>query len=155
MNAGAELAGGEQMTVDGTSFAATLEGSTGHGQIGLARNEFARWLNRAGIDTDTVEELTIGFSELAANAVAASPAGTSTQVRAHCDDTAIVLETVNGSPRTNAHIGGTPDLSDPLRPSGRGLLIVKAYMDKVEVEPADEAIGIGILVRCRRDLVCA
>jgi anti-sigma regulatory factor (Ser/Thr protein kinase) len=141
------------LTLREAAFAATLDGSTGQGQIGQARHRFLRWLGQTEVDPETVEELAVVFSELAANAVAASPAGTRAHLRAYGDDTAIVLEAVNGSPRTNERLGGTPDLTDPLRPGGRGLLIVKAYMDTVQVEPADHANGTGILVRCRRDLV--
>lgn len=148
---GSHLAEGEQVTIRTTPFAEMLSGATGQAEIGNARNRFERWLTDVGIDDETVEELAIVFSELAANAVTASAPGTLARLRAYRDETNVVLEAVNGSPQTVPRDRGAWDLADPLRPGGRGLLIVNEYMDNVQVEPADDLNGI--LVRCRRSLV--
>lgn len=151
MRLGGEHAdGGAQVPRRMTPFEQALDGSTGMGQIGPARDRFERWLEDIGADGEATAELAIVFSELAANAVTASPGGTLAQLRAHRDGTGIVLEAQNGSPQTMPSDDGAWDLSDPLRPGGRGLLIVTAYVDNVQVEPPDDSNGI--LVRCRRDL---
>ena len=148
---GQQLAGGQRVTIRATPFAEVLNGTTGQAQIGNARNRFGQWLVQVGIDDESAEELLIVFSELAANAVAASAPGTLARLRAHREETNVVLEAVNGSPETIPRDGGAWDLADPLRPGGRGLLIVDEYMDNVQVEPADDLNGI--LVRCRRSLI--
>ena len=131
-------------------FAQTLDGSTGTAQIGPGRAAFEQWLRTVGVSGDTAAELAIVFSELAANAVTASPGGSVVHIRAVCNNGEIVLEAENGSPHSTPRSSHAWDLADPLRPGGRGLLIVTAYMDNVEVAPADEADGI--LVRCRRNI---
>jgi anti-sigma regulatory factor (Ser/Thr protein kinase) len=116
--------------------------------LSRARRAFAAWLDRRACD-DVAEEMEIVFSELAANAVDASPDVVDEVTgRAWCEGPDLVLDLVN---RTDPTIPAAPrwDLDDPLRTGGRGLVITEAFVDSVEVtlEP-----GQRLLVRCRRRL---
>jgi anti-sigma regulatory factor (Ser/Thr protein kinase) len=132
--------------IDGTfqtSFPARSDALVG------ARRAFADWLCRRA-DDDVTGELEIVFSELAANAVDASP-GDGDQVtgRAWCDGPDLVLDLTN---RTDPRAQSTPqwDLDDPLRTGGRGLVIAEALVDSVEFSRAP---GQRFVVRCRRRIV--
>ena len=87
------------------------------------------------------------FSELAANAVVASP-DTADEVtgRAWCDGPDLVIDLTNRAD-TAARNAPRWDLDDPLRTGGRGLVITEAFVDSMEVtlEP-----GQRLVVRCRR-----
>jgi two-component sensor histidine kinase len=78
--------GGERVPTGTTPFAQALDGSTGMEQIGSARERFERWLEHTDVDRETAAELAVVFSELAANAVTASPEGTLAQLRARRED---------------------------------------------------------------------
>jgi anti-sigma regulatory factor (Ser/Thr protein kinase) len=111
-----------------------------------ARRAFSEWLCRRAKD-DVVDELEIVFSELAANAVEASPDGADKVTgRAWCDGVDVVLDIVNradpGGPRAPKW-----DLDDPLRTGGRGLVITEALVDSMEVTLQP---GQRLAVRCRR-----
>jgi anti-sigma regulatory factor (Ser/Thr protein kinase) len=111
------------------------------------RRGFVGWMRDAELDDDAIEDLEVVYSEVAANAVAASPSPSDeVRVRAMLDEAVLVLEVSN---RTNgaAVPVAAPDLDDPLRPSGRGLLIARAFVDSVDIE-ADGADRL--LVRCCR-----
>lgn len=124
-----------------TTFAPSSEA------LAPARRSFSNWLHcRTGAD-DVADELEIVFSELAANAVHASPTEADEVTgRAWYDDDVLVIDITN---RTEPS-GSTEspwDLDDPLRTGGRGLVIAQAFVDSMEVtlEP-----GQRLLVRCRR-----
>ena len=114
------------------------------------RRRFVGWMRDADIDADLIDDLEVVFSELAANAVAASPEPTD-EVRARCqvDEGVLVLQVSNRAVEGGVVPVTTPDLDDPLRPNGRGLLIARAVVDTVdiEVEPPDR-----VVVRCSRRL---
>ena len=113
-----------------------------------ARRSFTAWLGRR-TGSEVVDELEIVFSELGANAVDASPEETDEVLgRAWCDGSDLVLDLVNHTDPTGAEVPRW-DLGDPLRPSGRGLVITEALVDSMEItlEP-----GQRVLVRCRRRL---
>ena len=116
--------------------------------LARARQSFSAWLHRR-TRHEVAEELEIVFSELAANAVQASP-DVADQVtgRAWCEGSELVLDLIN---RTDAD-GPEPsrwDLEDPLRTGGRGLVITEAFVDSMEVTLAP---GQRLVVRCRRRL---
>ncbi len=117
------------------------------------RRRFVGWMRTAELDDEVVDDLEVVFSELAANAVAASPEP-SDEVRVRCqvDEGVLVLQVSNRTAELGAVPVTTPDLDDPLRPNGRGLLIARAFVDTVEidVEPPDR-----IVVRCCRTLSAA
>lgn len=113
-----------------------------------ARRAFAEWLCPR-TEQDVATELEIVFSELAANAVAASPQDRDQVTgRAWCEGSELVLDLMNRAEPTDGAAPGW-DLDDPLRPGGRGLVITEALVDSMEVrlEP-----GQRLVVRCRRQL---
>lgn len=115
----------------------------------FARHDFEVWLRDTCVDDEAQSELGVVFSELAANAVDASPKPSAEVVaRAWHDGDDVVLEIVNASERSSQRPSDW-DLEDPLRTGGRGLVIVQAFVDHLEV--ATEAGG-RLLVRCRRHL---
>lgn len=133
---------GQQDTFQ-TSFPARSE------SLASARRSFSVWLHhRTG--HDVADELEIVFSELAANAVDASPDDEDEVTsRAWCEGHDLVLDIVNRTdPENPAGPAQSPwDLDDPLRTGGRGLMITEAFVDSLEVnlEP-----GQRLVVRCRR-----
>lgn len=111
------------------------------------RDRFRAWL--AGfpfVDRATAEELLVVFAELTTNAIEATD---DRDERIHVDACAeppeVFLEVVNRLPRST-HPGSTVDLEDPLRHRGRGLFIVEAFTDEVDVTQLEDLI----YVRCRR-----
>ena len=111
-----------------------------------ARAAFSEWLTGIDVAGEFCDEMAVVFSELAANASAATPpAGGAPTVRAWVEDGDVVLEVVNPVGGTHWQ-GDRGDVSDPLRPRGRGLMIARAYTDVLDVEAADGRI----VVRCRR-----
>jgi anti-sigma regulatory factor (Ser/Thr protein kinase) len=116
--------------------------------LARARRAFADWLCPRA-DEEVATELEIVFSELAANAVDASPDdGDQVTGTAWCDGSDLVLDLANRADPTAAGGDGW-DLEDPLRAGGRGLVIAEAFIDSMEVrlEP-----GQRLVVRCRRQL---
>lgn len=113
------------------------------------RRGFVGWMRAADLDRETIDDLEVVFSELAANAVAASPAPTD-HVHAHAqiDADMLVLEVSNRTEDPQL-VPETPDLDDPLRSNGRGLLIARAFVDSVDVELDGTD---RLLVRCCRRL---
>lgn len=121
------------------AFPATLR------ELALARDRLGTWLAEVGVDADGVLDLTVVFSELGANAVAATAASGQVGVVAWVEGTGIVLEVTNGSPPADG-----PPLPSALveahRPGGRGLLIVQALADEVVLFRDPEG---AVVVRCR------
>lgn len=123
--------------------------------IADARKGFTAWLRRWVPNDEAIDDLTLVLSELMANAVrAASSEGTSGEgatvhVIACQDGDEVVLAVRN--PRVRWVGADTRwDLDDPLRPGGRGLLIVETLVDELEIEH-DERDG-STTVRSRRSV---
>lgn len=114
--------------------------------LSALRGEFGRWLADEGVGAAKIDDLLVVLSELGANAVrgttdASMPATVWAEVRdgsVHIDVTNQVDEGADAVP------AGEWDLDDPLRTGGRGLLVVSALVDDVEVE----ARGDRLHVRC-------
>ncbi len=114
------------------------------GALSQVREEFASWLGSMA-PSERVGELEVVVSELGANAVHGTPAGSPPPtITAWLDDSVLTLEVTN-------HVGSGPDahvddwdLEDPLRTGGRGLLLVSAFVDDVDVDVEDDLL----LVRC-------
>lgn len=117
--------------------------------VAQSRSAFEEWVRSTPADEDAVEELLVVFSELVANAVHASPTPQH-EIEAAAwieDERTIVLRVANHIVPATTKVAG-PDLGDPLRTNGRGLLIVRAYTDTVRTEVTDDTIAI----RCERRL---
>lgn len=114
-----------------------------------ARAALVSWLEAKGADPVVVGEMAVVISELVSNAVRASVPGTRPTVTAWVADGEVFLE-VSNTVSTDAVERTDWNLDDPLRGGGRGLLLVRAFVDDLEVEP-DMSIE-GVVVRCRRPL---
>lgn len=114
-----------------------------------ARAALVSWLEAKGADPVVVGEMAVVISELVSNAVRASVPGTRPTVTAWVADGEVFLE-VSNTVSTDAVERTDWNLDDPLRGGGRGLLLVRAFVDDLEVEP-DMSIE-GVVVRCHRPL---
>jgi anti-sigma regulatory factor (Ser/Thr protein kinase) len=114
------------------------------------RTEFTMWLEGAGMCAERVDDISVVFSELGANAVRETPvAAEPATVAASIDGSTLMLEFAN-TVRSEAP---TPedkdwDLDDPLRTGGRGLLLVSAFVDRIDVDVVDRRL----VVRCEASL---
>ena len=118
-------------------------------QIPEARASFADWMRSwaTGLQ-DFQDEMLIVLSELLANAVAASGQhAAEVTVRAWVQGGALSVEVANAMPPGSFMPVDLWDYSDPLRPGGRGLIIVNELVDEVEFN--DRTDG-ALVVRCRR-----
>lgn len=104
-------------------------------EIPAKRRQFVDWMRRVRLDSETIGDLEVVFSELVTNAVAAS--GTTSdhvQIRAQVDGAVLLLEVSNATRDPETLPLSIPDLDDPLRASGRGLLITRAFVDSMDIE---------------------
>ena len=127
-----------ELTVDAATAAASA-----------ARFELVEWLEVNDADEVAVEELAVVISELVSNAVRACRPGTNPSVSAWIEDEDVFLE-VGNTLRPDAAAHTDWDLDDTLRHGGRGLLLVRAFVDDLEVEP--DMSTEGVVFRCRRPL---
>ena len=114
--------------------------------LSTARREFAAWLEAVGVDHEVADDLLVVMSELGANAVRESPEdAVAPTFEAALDASSIVVDVAN-EVDVAAHVPAKEswDLDDPLRTGGRGLLVVSALMDEVDVEVE----GRRLHVRC-------
>ena len=114
------------------------------------RAEFVAWLRGAGIEDDRIDDLSVVVSELGANAVRETPAGASAAtLAASVDDDLLCIEVSNEvSSASSAPSEHDWDLMDPLRTGGRGLLLVSAFVNEVDVD----VVGRRLVVRCTASL---
>lgn len=117
--------------------------------IADARDTFSAWLARAAPGSRVGDEMVVVLSELLANAIKASRDGHSAvAVRAWIDGD-LALEVTN--PANAAFDPGAHwDYDDPLRPGGRGLVIVESLVDDLAIAPPDDTEPLR--VRCQRRL---
>jgi anti-sigma regulatory factor (Ser/Thr protein kinase) len=103
-----------------------------------ARARFDAWLQQRSIDGTDCEELQVVLSELVANAVEASdPQGAPIEVWVHQQGDHVWVEVSNEAER-NVRFPPMPvPPADPLGPTGRGLMIVGAFTDRVAAETID------------------
>lgn len=114
----------------------------GTGSIAAARAAFDSWLQGSAASPDEREDLAVVISELASNAVEGASDG-SGEIRATLRDGAVELEVTNRVADATENALRW-DLDDPLRGGGRGLLIVRAYTDSMEVHSTADQV----VVRC-------
>ena len=114
-----------------------------------ARRLFRQWLSSQAIDPEDCDDLVVVMSELGANALTAADGSPNAiiTVRARRGDSHVDLE-VENSAEADAGAVTFLDHADPLRGRGRGLMIVAAYTDAIDVVPADRSHGL--IVRCRK-----
>lgn len=131
------------------SFSAEFPHSTG--ALAEAREAFQAWLDVHAVDPDHAEDLAVVLSELGANAIAATGRDENSRiaVRAWRGTTDVVLEVENSFPDLVDEVVAD-DGGDPLRGSGRGLFIVEAYSDAVEIIAPTETNGL--IVRCHKQV---
>lgn len=115
---------------------------TSAADVAAVRSEFRRWLSSLTDDEERVAEVTIVLSELGSNAVEATPENRPpARVEAWLASTGCTIEVRN-------HLGDstTPDpgwdLDDPLRSGGRGLMLVSAFTDDVEIEAEHDEVTV-------------
>lgn len=123
---------------------------SGPDSIAGARHAFRAWLEASSASADDIADLAVVLSELAANALAGSaggPTGGSADIHAGLEGDELWLEVVNELPNEAPDVLRW-DLDDPLRGGGRGLMIVRAYTDSMEVGSVDGTVS----VRCTRHL---
>lgn len=121
--------------------------------IAEARDAFAAWLHDAAPGADVVDEMLVVLSELLANAFASSLDDSSAvAVRAWLLAGGVVLEVTNPA-HAAFDVGSHWDYDDPLRPGGRGLIIVESLVDDLAITPpvGDQPLR----VRCQRALGAA
>src|SRR3546814_16820593 len=110
-------------------------------------------MRNAALDAEAVEDLEVVFSEVAANAVAASPTPPDeVRVLAQLEEALLVLEVSNRADGVGVLSLVAPDPDDPLRPNGRGLLIASAFVSSVQIdtERTDERRVVKDCVRSIR-----
>lgn len=118
--------------------------------VAQARDQFHRWLDSSFDDPELVEEMTVVFAELASNAASAvATPDDPIVVRAWCEADELVLTVTNTV--TVVEEVTRWDMTDPLRGGGRGLMIVRAFTDDLDVEADDRSLT----VRCRRQISAA
>lgn len=128
---------------DPGTFQTTIENSAS--SVARARRSFSEWLERLGVAGEFCDEMAVVFSELAANASdATASASEYPAVRAWTEDGSVLLEVTNAV--SDGEASWDLDVRDAVRPSGRGLMIVRAYTDDLHFEAVDGHIRI----RCRR-----
>ncbi len=117
------------------------------GSLADIRDSIRDWL-QDDVDEETMENILVIVSEIGANSVTATPSDQPSPVLdAHIDGGAVHLATTNHV-ETSAPETPRWDLADPLRPGGRGLLVVAAFADDVTIEPH----GDLVTVRCTVDI---
>jgi anti-sigma regulatory factor (Ser/Thr protein kinase) len=103
----------------------------------------AACLNDQNVDEDLLERAELVLSELASNAVQASP-GNPYKLRLSLDaDGSLVMALTSHSRNGGPPPRGSWGPSAVLAPSGRGLMIVDELSDTVEVErPTDDTVVV-------------
>lgn len=110
-----------------------------------AREDFSDWLAGLDVSDDVRSDLSIAFSELGSNAVAAVDDGDhELHVAGWRSGSELVFEVTNPVVKRPGPLTRW-DLADPLRGGGRGLMIVRALTDAIEVRNNDG----HLTVRCR------
>ena len=116
-------------------------------EVPVARRAFEGWLREARVSDDDVHDLTVVLSELGSNAANGAAPGTAARIESWLDGGVLHLAVANRVEEATTDIQRW-DLDDQLRGGGRGLLIVRAYTDSMEIDTA----GGEVSVRCTRRL---
>jgi serine phosphatase RsbU (regulator of sigma subunit)/anti-sigma regulatory factor (Ser/Thr protein kinase) len=115
--------------------------------VSVARHLFSDWLTAQPIDHDAVDDLLVIATELCANAVAASTgAARSVALRARAEGHALVIEAEDDGPGFAWPLWTDEEPPDLAEERGRGLFLVRALSDDVEVVRRDDRT----IVRCTK-----
>ena len=107
-----------------------------------ARHDVVDWLNQHQADRDTIEQASLIVSELASNAIQASP-GISYQLRlVIVGDDFVELSITNRTSGTYPPSRGNRRLPDASALRGRGLSIVDSQSDEVTIETVAAAVVV-------------
>lgn len=113
-------------------------------QLAQVRARFMEWLREAEVDSERIDDFSVVLSELGANAIRETPDGAlRPDVTASIVGSTLEL-TVTNEVAPDSGPADDWDLGDPLRTGGRGLLLVSAFVDSVDVDVA----GRRLVVRC-------
>lgn len=113
--------------------------------LARTRDDFSDWLASVDVSDEIRSDLSIAFSELGSNAVAAVGDGDhELHVAGWWSGSELVFEVTNPVVKRPGPLMRW-DLEDPLRGGGRGLMIVRALTDAIEVRNNDG----HLTVRCR------
>ncbi|HEX4901166.1 MAG TPA: ATP-binding protein [Acidimicrobiales bacterium] len=115
--------------------------------VPIARRAFEGWLRDIRVSDDDVHDLTVVLSELGSNAANGAAPGTHARIESWLDGEVLHLAVANRVDEAATDIQRW-DLDDQLRGGGRGLLIVRAYTDSMEIDTA----GGEVSVLCTRRL---
>ena len=115
-------------------------------KVSLARHFFADWLSHQPADPDCRDDLLVMVSELCTNAVREATGTTGgVSLRAWAEGDSLVVEVEDDGEGLDAGtIPGDDHLPDPESVTGRGLFLVQALADEVEIRSHDG----GTVVRC-------
>lgn len=125
-------------------LARTYDGVTG--ELRQVRADLVGWLDRAGAGSEAQERAALVVSELAANAVQAAP-GRRFEVRAHWDHAHVVVAVRNPTDGDLPPQRATWGPVDALAPRGRGLAIVDALADGVDVVAHGDEVVVTARLR--------
>lgn len=116
-------------------------------QLSELRTTFAEWLADAGVDSERLDDLSVVLSELGANAVRETPDGAQpADVSARLDGNRLEL-IVSNEVSPDAVAVEDWDLDDPLRTGGRGLLLVSAFVDEIDVDVIDRRLVVTCAIQ--------
>lgn len=122
-------------------------------ELASRRRDFVDWLKVAEVDGDAADDLEVVFSEVTANAVSASPSTADVvRVDARLTRGMFVLQVSNRTRGDDDLPRPAAEGEDELRERGRGLLIVRAYVDSVRTQAVAPD---RFMVRCCRRLAPA
>lgn len=116
--------------------------------VGVARHLLSDWLTSEPLDQTVIDDLLLITDELCANAVAAAPGG-EVVLRARVDGDDVVVEVEDPVGDHPGMESTDVDHPDPMEERGRGLYLVTALSDAVEVTE----MGGRTVVRCRKRAV--
>jgi len=130
-----------------TSPALNREYAAETSTVRAARRDVVDWLIECGADSKTIESASLIASELASNAVQASP-GSAYQLRARLVDSNVVCMSVcNRTKATLPPAQSSWRRFDDAAPSGRGLSIVDSLSDQVTVEVEGDEVTVTSVFR--------
>ena len=111
------------------------------------RSALRSWLQALGVVTDTVDRALVVLSELATNAIEASPDGSSIVVRWHAEGRALQITVEDRGPGF-AYAAAEP--VDETAERGRGLVIVDGLAESISVAHADGRTTVSARVNLDR-----